>query len=98
MASDGCKEGRSGTVLAGLETGNISDSSGTVTFYNQGQTPLNQAATDILNLFPNGGLGGFAIDAYQSAYLSSGSANWPSTNPNFPKSRVSKTESQSVLK
>jgi hypothetical protein len=99
IAIGGCQQGRSGNILAGLETGNISDSSGTVTFYNQGQTALNQAATDVTSAFPNGGLGGFAIDAYQSAYLSGpASTNWPSRNPSFPKSMVSTARSQGALK
>jgi len=90
MTIGGCSHGRSGNVLAGLETGNISDPTGTVTFYNQGQIAVNQAAANVINLFPNGGWGGFAIDAHQSAYLSSGSMHWPTTNPSFSKSKVSK--------
>jgi hypothetical protein len=84
----GCDHDRRGSILAGLETGNISDPGANVTFYNQGQIALNQTAIDMVSLFPNGGLGGFAVEAYQSAYLGSGSVNWPSTNPNFPKSKA----------
>lgn len=97
IAIGGCEQGRSGNILAGLETGNIEDTAGDVTFFNKGQTALDQAATDTINTFSNGGLGGFAIHAYQNAYLSSASSNWPSTNPGFPKSIALKTHSRQTI-
>jgi hypothetical protein len=83
MGSKGCPNGRSGSILAGLETG--ASQPRNVTFFNLGQTSMNQAASEVQTLFPNGGLGGFAINSYQNAYLGSSSPNWPGTNPNFPK-------------
>jgi hypothetical protein len=96
MGSKGCPNGRSGNILAGLETS--SSQPANVTFFAQGQTAMNQAARAVELAFPNGGLGGFAIDAYQNAYLGGVSSNWPSTNPNFPNPSLLKKHSKSKPK
>lgn len=96
IAIGGCQQARSGNILAGLETS--STQAGNVTFFTQGQTAMNQAASAMEVAFPNGGLVGFAIDAYQNAYLGSVSPNWPSTNPDFPGSSLLKKHSKSKSK
>jgi hypothetical protein len=89
----GCQSGRSGNILAGIETQNISSTGDT--FFTMGETAMNQAAAAMLCQFPNGGLGGFAIDYYQNAYLSgTSSPQWPTVNASFPQTCGSPKQSK----
>lgn len=78
--------GKSSVVLAGLETSDpattgISDRE---TFYRVGQATMDSVAQVVLNHF-GAGFGGFAVHNYDNAYLSGLSAQWPTTDPNFPR-------------
>lgn len=76
------------SVLAGLETSDPAavGISNKETFYEEGQSVLNNVAQAASNQFGyRSGLGGFAIHNYGGFYLSGTSLKWPAVNPNFPQ-------------
>jgi hypothetical protein len=77
---------KNGLILVGLETSNCAPGCGPeyVTFFEEGQSALNQEAGAVANHFaPSHSFGGFAIHRCGDAYLSDQSG-WPATNPSFP--------------
>ena len=76
------------TVLAGLETSDpaVVGISNKETFYEEGQSVLNDVAQVVSNQFGyRSGLSGFAIHNYGGLYLSGANSKWPAVNPNFPQ-------------
>jgi hypothetical protein len=77
---------KNGLILVGLETSDCAPGCGPeyVTFFEEGQSALNQEAGAIANHFASShSFGGFAIHRYGDSYLS-GLTDWPDSNPSFP--------------
>jgi uncharacterized protein (TIGR03437 family) len=73
------------SILVGLETNVESSSDQDETFYSLGQSAMNAVEQSVSSQFaaatPPLIFSGFAIDNYQSSYLSGQIPGWPATNP-----------------
>ncbi len=79
--------GKFSLVLVGLETSDPSSTgiSNKETFFEEGQTVLDDVAQVVFNHFGYFSFGGFAVHNYQNSYLGGLNPRWPTINSRLPE-------------